>query len=234
MQVTLEGKKSERATVKQKLGFVPTSVWQLKKDKKLQSLIADDSKYVFDDAVGKRTIPGSGGKIARFSEFNPTVAQACIRIWSKRGDVVLDPFMNRGTIVFVAKYLGRNGIAGEVVKKYYEDTKKRYERFKRRVQNDNWVKLYNWDATQMGKYLERESVDLVLTSPPFWDVEPYESAPGQMADIEDYPTFLFKYYQVIKAAHAVLKPGGIHYLCCERFPQTRQILSVPPRHDEFV
>ena len=43
-----------------------------------------------------------------------------IRLFTKEGDVVLDPFMGSGTTNFVAKRLRRNSIGIEIISEYYE------------------------------------------------------------------------------------------------------------------
>lgn len=46
-----------------------------------------------------------------------------IRLFTKQGDTVLDPFMGSGTTNFVAKRMKRNSIGIEIVKEYYEMVK---------------------------------------------------------------------------------------------------------------
>lgn len=43
-----------------------------------------------------------------------------IRLFTKRGDCVLDPFMGSGTTVFVAQQMGRNAVGIEILPEYFE------------------------------------------------------------------------------------------------------------------
>lgn len=43
-----------------------------------------------------------------------------IKLFTKRGDRVLDPFMGSGTTIFVANRLGRNGIGIEILPEYFK------------------------------------------------------------------------------------------------------------------
>ena len=43
-----------------------------------------------------------------------------IKLFTKEGDIVLDPFMGSGTTVVVANKMGRNGIGIEILEEYYQ------------------------------------------------------------------------------------------------------------------
>ena len=56
--------------------------------------------------------------------FPETLPEWFIRLFTKEGDVVLDPFTGSGTTNFVAQRMNRHSIGIEIVKKYYDDLKK--------------------------------------------------------------------------------------------------------------
>lgn len=57
-----------------------------------------------------------------------------------------------------------------------------------------------------------ESVDLIVTSPPYWTLKEYAGSRGQLGDIEDYEGFLVELDKVWKECARVLVPGG--RICC--------------------
>jgi DNA modification methylase len=61
------------------------------------------------------TEPYSG---AHFAVFPAALVEPCILSGSRRGDVVLDPFMGSGTTAQVAQKLGRNWIGCEINRSY--------------------------------------------------------------------------------------------------------------------
>ncbi len=67
--------------------------------------------------------------------------------------------------------------------------------------------LWLGDARRM-ESLNRESVHLVLTSPPYWTLKEYRRSAGQMGHIEDYDGFLSELDKVWTHCHRVLVPGG--------------------------
>ena len=56
--------------------------------------------------------------------------------------------------------------------------------------------------------IEPESVELVVTSPPYWTLKRYNEQPGQLGGIEDYDEFLHELDDVWRRAHRALVPGG--------------------------
>ena len=56
--------------------------------------------------------------------------------------------------------------------------------------------------------LPDESIHLVVTSPPYWNLKPYESGVGQLGLIEDFDDFLDELDRVWAHCLRVLTPGG--------------------------
>lgn len=56
--------------------------------------------------------------------------------------------------------------------------------------------------------LKPESVDLIVTSPPYWTLKKYNDGDGQLGDVEDYDDFLDQLDEVWRRAYDALVPGG--------------------------
>ncbi|MCE4602109.1 MAG: site-specific DNA-methyltransferase [Desulfurococcales archaeon] len=67
--------------------------------------------------------------------------------------------------------------------------------------------VYVGDSRRLGM-LEDESVHLVLTSPPYWNIKEYPSWDGQLGSIQDYGEFLDELGRVWSEVYRVLVPGG--------------------------
>jgi site-specific DNA-methyltransferase (adenine-specific) len=67
--------------------------------------------------------------------------------------------------------------------------------------------LVNGDARDLS-FVNDESVHLVITSPPYWNLKRYNDSPAQMGHIADYENFLAELTNVWKHAHRILVPGG--------------------------
>lgn len=66
--------------------------------------------------------------------------------------------------------------------------------------------IHNLDSRQVD--LKPESVDLVVTSPPYWTLKKYNDGDGQLGDIEDYDRFLDELDEVWRRCYDALVPGG--------------------------
>jgi DNA modification methylase len=67
--------------------------------------------------------------------------------------------------------------------------------------------LYLKDARELS-FLKDESVQLVLTSPPYWTLKEYRRSEGQMGYIADYEEFLIELDRVWQHCFRVLVPGA--------------------------
>nr|WP_218575361.1 site-specific DNA-methyltransferase [Limnoglobus roseus] len=67
--------------------------------------------------------------------------------------------------------------------------------------------LYRGDAREM-PHPERETVHLVLTSPPYWTLKEYNPGEGQLGYVEDYSQFLTELDKVWRRCFDLLVPGG--------------------------
>lgn len=68
-------------------------------------------------------------------------------------------------------------------------------------------RLVNGDARDLS-FIPDESVHLVLTSPPYWNLKRYNETPDQMGHIDNYEAFLAELKKVWKHVFRILVPGG--------------------------
>ncbi len=68
-------------------------------------------------------------------------------------------------------------------------------------------RLINGDARDLS-FLPDESIHLVITSPPYWNLKKYNNNPSQLGHIEDYEHFLGELKKVWEHVFRVLVPGG--------------------------
>ncbi|MCD4830003.1 MAG: site-specific DNA-methyltransferase [Candidatus Cloacimonetes bacterium] len=71
--------------------------------------------------------------------------------------------------------------------------------------------LVHGDARDLS-FIADESVHLVITSPPYWNLKEYNDAEGQLGHIDDYEEFLSELAKVFLEFRRVLVPGG-RFIC---------------------
>lgn len=107
--------------------------------------------------------------------FPPSLAEHIIKIYTRIGDWVLDPFMGVGTVGDVAEVLNRNFYGFEISKKFFKLADKgidpldaRYFGYPRSNYNARPEKiLFNTSCLELESRIPSESVALSLTSPPY-------------------------------------------------------------------
>jgi DNA modification methylase len=68
-------------------------------------------------------------------------------------------------------------------------------------------RLINGDARDLS-FLPDESIHLVITSPPYWNLKKYNDNPSQLGHIDDYEQFLDELRKVWEHVFRILVPGG--------------------------
>jgi len=96
--------------------------------------------------------------------FPKNLARQQIEMFTKRGDLVLDPFVGVGTTLDAARELGRNGVGMEL-NAGFAKIARRDLRLNRK--NGSTLKVIKGDARNMLSHVDPDSVDFVLTSPPY-------------------------------------------------------------------
>lgn len=103
--------------------------------------------------------------------FSFTDVARLVRFFSKPGQTVLDPFVGIGSTLKAAALEGRNGIGIELEKEFVRLSK---ERLKSEVEltdiDPTSQQILHGDARKIMATLDNDSVDLVITSPPYWNI----------------------------------------------------------------
>jgi DNA modification methylase len=68
-------------------------------------------------------------------------------------------------------------------------------------------RLINGDARDLS-FLKDESVHLIVTSPPYWNLKRYNEHPDQLGHVQNYEAFLTEVEKVWRHVFRVLVPGG--------------------------
>ena len=144
---------SELDRVKQKVGFdglTPTE-W------------ASLSKNVWNDVSS----PRNKYQLEHGAVYPLKLADRLIKMYSKEGDTVLDPFLGIGTTLIAAQNLKRHGIGIELNPKFVRTAEKWLDENKGLFLNEFNYKIINDDCRNLLQYVKNDSIQLTVTSPPY-------------------------------------------------------------------
>ena len=156
--------------------------------------------------------------------FPQELVEKLIRLYLRDpGSKVLDPFMGIGSTVLASMNQGMKGIGFDLSAEYVTKAKGRVAAFKGSSMPDTVVikpDIHNKDSRKISKTIEAESIDLVVTSPPYWDIlnqkrtadgkviRNYSDDLEDLGNIPDYDLFLSDLKDVYTEVYKVLKPGA--------------------------
>lgn len=221
----LENSKKVRAKIISKYGFVPQSVLPNMKDKKYDDRFTRDIIVEQESSYIEHNYNVRDGALSRF----PTrIGVFAIRFWTNPGDKIWDPCIGRGQRAAIANRLGRDYIGTDICEKFYDTVIANIKKVGSRTLGDYKVHRddrdyfhcdLNGSSMEMLLHdartapIEEESVDFVITSPPYWDIEFYDESPLQLGYKKSYEAYLEGMQEISATAFKALKPGGhIAYL----------------------
>lgn len=144
------------------------------------------------------------------ARFIPQVPEKFIKLFSHKGECVLDPFCGSGTTNVVALKLGRSSIGIDINPRSVTLALQRLQEASVDMfAEPTHHRIVQGNALEVLQCIPYGTIDLIVTSPPYFDVVDYEDpSTEQWGNIHDYPTFLNKVRQAFLCMVRVLKPGG--------------------------
>ena len=161
---------------------------------------------------------------------------------------VLDPFVGIGSTVIAAEAMGRTGIGFDISEEYIGKARTRPQPTKDLFENGVAAEpgrrvLYCDDSTNLLNYVGCGSIDLVVTSPPYWDIllqqrsadykaiRHYGDSHADLGRIPEYEGFLFALSEVFSRVFEALKPGSY---CCVVVMDIRKGPNFYPLHSDLA
>ena len=136
----------------------------------------------------------------------PQIARNIILLYSKEGDVVLDPMVGSGTTMVEAKLLKRRGIAFDIHSEVVTLAKEACNFEAEKGSFD--PKVEQGDARNLEE-IKDESTDLIATHPPYLNIIKYgdKDIEGDLSALSSLEKFCGQVELVAKECFRVLKPG---------------------------
>ncbi|MBL0387710.1 methyltransferase domain-containing protein [Tumebacillus sp. ITR2] len=132
--------------------------------------------------------------------FSPALVRELIQSYSRPGDTVLDCFLGSGTAYAEALWMSRRSIGMDCNPEMVEDVRDRI--------GDVAGDLYCADARRLADVLGPESVDLVVTQPPYGHTHKFSKDLPSDLSLLSSRDFLSAIEVVAAELFTVLKPDG--------------------------
>lgn len=157
--------------------------------------------------------------------FSFTDVTRLVKFFTRRGDTVLDPFVGVGSTLKACAIEGRKGIGFELNARYAKLAEKRLRTEVRELWAEHSQDVRLGDARALVAALPDNSLDLVVTSPPYWNIlhkkdhkarqervandldTRYGDDPRDLGNIHEYSTFLGELANILGACARPLKSG---------------------------
>lgn len=230
----LEKSRNFRAKVIKLWGDIPTSVWgvdyswgksTIEFDERKQQKVAEEKhlkkmKYNLQtfEATNGETITFNQqldsfsmssqnirGKGAGLSTFPPDLCRKIVLYYTEEEDTILDPCCGHASRLETVHNLKRHYIGYDVCHEYIlfcEEVKKKITE-NQLFPSSCTITLREQTSEKMVE--ENNSIDCVMTSPPYWDLEYYDDSPLQLGYKKTYEQFLEGISKILSESYRVLK-----------------------------
>lgn len=179
--------------------------WQ-KRKKEWYDLGIVSQKGRDDCLINKTLLPsyadndGLKGFAPMTSIFDPVLCEICYKWFCTNNGIIYDCFAGGSVRGIVAEKLGYK----------YFGIDLRQEQINANNSNAKQIGIFpTWycdDSLNVDNYLENESVDMIFSCPPYFDLEVYSDDKRDISNM-DYDEFINTYNQIIKKACNKLKPN---------------------------
>lgn len=193
------------------------SEWQ---DRKLEY-----KKYLKKDYIGREnaqifsygSCSGAGRKYELknqgVSVFDPVLAECLIRLFSRKGDKILDPFAGGLCRGFVASLLERKYVGIDLNEKQVKYNIERAKKF-----NLKDVTYICGNSLYIDRLLNRDDkFDMIFTCPPYFNLEKYSDRAEDLSNYISYGSFLKDYSTILEKSLNYLKHGKFMVIVVANF-----------------
>jgi len=218
--------------VKDKYKIPPMTVWELDYTssylRSLKQIIGDDGTTrgeLAQEAFGYKTALGSSN--TGVSIFNPMVVVWLLDFYAHgKNIVVYDPFAGGGTRAFVTAALGHRYTGKELRQQEIERI------YKHAGQHGllERIDIHLGDSCIHDDTFKDNSADLLITCPPYYNLEKYNGGEDDLSMLDSYTDFIAKLEKCVFETKRILKPDGVSCWVMGMIRDSKGVL-IPMHHD---
>lgn len=160
----------------------------------IKSELGRDDKLLFCDNLKNDALPQT-------SIFNPVICEVCYNWFGVDNSIILDPFAGGSVRGIVAEKLGNSYIGIDLREEQIEANRINAKECNCDLNKINWI---TDNSQNVDNYVENESVDLIFTCPPYFDLEVYSDDKDDISNM-DFEDFKIVYTDILKKCADKLK-----------------------------
>lgn len=210
------------------------------------------SKNVWNDVSSVRRAK----HLEHGATFPEKMVSRLIKMYTKEGDLVLDPFLGTGTTLEACKNMDRNGIGIELNERFikYANEVIQQSTLVRPIK----LEIFHDDCRNLLEYVKEESIQLMITSPPYSNfiqrsvndrkkthktslikvnnnstVNRYSDREDDFGNL-DYDEFLIQLKSLMKKLFIVTKKGGYNVWIIKDYRDTKNSVPYIPFHSDLA
>lgn len=194
--------------------------------------------------IGGTGLSSEERKVEHPAKFPTALAERLIQMFTCVGATVLDPFAGVGSTLLAAQALGRHAVGIELSPDFAETARARCAAAADAQQRAiGRTVVHTGDVRRLREFVTQESIDLVVTSPPYWDIlqqrrtadrkpiRNYGTNNGDLGAPMPYHEFLQELQSVFRGTYETLRPGGY---CCAVVKDLRKGKQFYPLHSDLA
>ena len=165
---------------------------------------------IWTDSLWMISERDKSGKHSNFyhGNFVPQIPRQFILRYTKKNDIVFDPFVGSGTTAYEAESLKRNFIGVDIQKSLINEIKKNLDK------KNNLFELLTGDSTSKNTFEQikdilkkhrKKNIQLVILHPPYADIVKFSSHKEDLSNAKSLKEFLSKFSQVLENTISILE-----------------------------
>lgn len=211
-ETDLFGNKVEKLSMKDRIGFLPISIWQTDWAivKELKAIVGDSGESRDESIIRAnknisaryfKKIDGVNYYNEQASIFNPHFAQMILSAYCPPQAKIYDPFAGGGTRGFIAVSMGHTYAGRELRQNEVDRIHKQMDMLGKRFT------LYCGDA-RLDPPIENY-YDFCYTCPPYFNLEIYSDSPEDLSNANSYEQFLMGIKATLASVYKALKSNSL-------------------------
>ena len=167
----------------------------------------------FDYDIGYRGLERNGN----ISTFDPFLCEILVRWFSLQGMTIYDPFAGGHVRGVVSAILGRDYVGIDLNPVQVDANNENWEKIKALYDATDFGQIdwINDDSFQYEQVHQEGGFDMLLTCPPYYNLEIYSDNNADLSAYKTYEEFLDRYRGIIKGAYNQLKEDSFAVIVVE-------------------